>query len=184
MAGDSKQARFARDVLPHLDAAYNLARWIMGGAADAEDAVQDACLRAYRYLDAFRGGNAKAWLLKIVRNCCLDTLKARPRTESLEPDAEGRVAPAHARALAEAAAAAPTPESLLIAKADAAALQAMLAALPVAFREVLVLRELEELSYKEIAQVTGLPLGTVMSRLARARTLLAGRLSAAAAEES
>src|SRR5208282_5056917 len=123
MPGDSKRARFEREVLPHLDAAYNLARWLMRGSANAEDAAQEACLRAYRYFDGFHGGNAKAWLLKIVRNSCYTVLTARPRAESMSPDEDGRLDPAHERALAEAGHGEPSPEQHLIAKADAALLQ-------------------------------------------------------------
>jgi len=183
MPGESKQARFEREVLPHLDAAYNLARWFMRAGSDAEDAVQEACLRAYQYFDAFHGGNAKAWLLKIVRNCCLTALKSRPRMESLSPDEEGRLDPAHERALAEAAAASPSAEAVLIAKAEAALLEECLAALAAEYREVLILREIEELSYREIAGIAEIPLGTVMSRLARGRALLTKELTARLAKE-
>ncbi|MGO8865319.1 MAG: sigma-70 family RNA polymerase sigma factor [Alphaproteobacteria bacterium] len=184
MPGDNKRARFEREVLPHLDAAYNLARWLMRGGADAEDAVQEACLRAYKYFDGFHGGNAKAWLLKIVRNCCLSSLAGAPREESMSPDEEGRLDPAHERALAEAGHGTRSPEALLIAKADAALLHDGLAGLPAEYREVLVMREIEELSYKDISQIAEIPLGTVMSRLARGRTLLEKRLVARLAKES
>jgi len=183
MPGDSKQARFEREVLPHLDAAHNLARWFMRGSGDAEDAVQEACLRAFQYFDGFHGGNAKAWLLKIVRNCCLTALSGRPRMESMSADEEGRFDPAHERALAEAAPATRSAEALLIAKAEVALLEASLAQLPVEYREVLVLREIEELSYREIGQIADIPLGTVMSRLARGRTLLHKRLAEHLAKE-
>ena len=178
MPGDSKQARFEREVLPHLDAAHNLARWFMRGRGDAEDAVQEACLR-----DGFHGGNAKAWLLKIVRNCCLNALRGRQLTESMSADEEGRLDPAHERALAEAGHGTRSAEALLIAKAEAAVLEESLAGLPTDYREVLVLREIEELSYREISRIADVPLGTVMSRLARARTLLQKRLAERLAKE-
>lgn len=183
MPGDSKQARFEREVLPHLDAAYNLARWLMHGSEDAQDVVQEACLRAYKYFDGFHGGNAKAWLLKVVRNSCYDWWSDHPRTESMSVDEDGRLDPEHERALAEAGHGYPSPDARLIAKAESALLTESLAALPPEFREVLVLREIEELSYKEIGQIAGIPLGTVMSRLARGRALLQKRVLARLAED-
>ena len=163
--------------MPHFDAAYNLARWLLHGSEDAQDAAQEACLRAFRHIDSFHGGNAKAWLLKIVRNSCYSWLKAHPRGQSLEADADGRLDPAHEAALREAGHGFPSPEAALIAKADTALLRAGLAGLPAEFREALVLREIEELSYKEISEVAGIPIGTVMSRLSRGRTLLQRHLA-------
>ena len=177
MPGDSKRARFEREVLPHLDAAYNLARWLLRNSDDAADAAQEACLRAYKYFDGFHGGNAKAWLLKIVRNSCYSWLKRNPKGEALDADADGRLHPEHERAIAAAGHSPASPEALLLAKADQALLTEGLAALPAAYREVLVLREIEELSYKEISVVAEIPIGTVMSRLARARALLQQRLA-------
>lgn len=182
--GDGKRARFEREVRPHLDAAYNLARWLLRDGEDAADAVQDAALRAYKYLDGFHGGNAKAWLLKIVRNSCYGLIKGRPRTESMSPDENGQLDSAHEKALEAAGHTTPTPEALLVAKADRQLLQDGLAALPAGYREVLVLREIEELSYKEIGEIAEIPIGTVMSRLARGRTLLQKYIAVRRVEEA
>jgi RNA polymerase sigma factor (sigma-70 family) len=159
-------ARFNNLVLPHLGDAYSLARWITGSRADAEDVVQDACLRAFRAIGGFAGGNARPWLLTIVRNTAYTWLrKNRPSAILVVEDLEG----------VEAAQANPgdleltTPETELIAKADAASLEAAIAALPAAYRETMILRDVQGLSYREIAEVTGMPIGTVMSRLARGR---------------
>jgi RNA polymerase sigma-70 factor (ECF subfamily) len=159
-------ARFSELVLPHLGDAYALARWITGSRADAEDVVQDACLRAFRAIGSFKGGNPRPWVLTIVRNTAYTWLrKNRPSAVFAVDDLEG----------VEAAQAIPgdpereTPETAMIAKADAACLQAAIAALPTAYRETLILRDVQELSYREIAEVTGVPVGTVMSRLARGR---------------
>src|SRR5579875_3294850 len=168
MPGISKRARFEREVLPHLDAAH---------------VTQEACLRAYKYFDGFHGGNTKAWLLRIVRNSCYTWLKENPKGESLSPDAEGRLDPAHEHALEAAGHGTPTPEALGIERADRALLTAGLEALPADYREVLILREIEELSYKEIGEIAGIPIGTVMSRLARGRGLLQKRLAAQLAEQ-
>jgi RNA polymerase sigma-70 factor, ECF subfamily len=164
-SGDDS-ARFKGMVLPHLGDAYSLARWITGSRADAEDVVQDACLRAFRAIGGFVGGNARPWLLTIVRNTAYTWLrKNRPSAILAVEDIE-RV---------EAAQTNPgdpertTPETELIAKADAASLEAAIAALPAAYRETMILRDVQGLSYREIAEVTAVPIGTVMSRLARAR---------------
>jgi RNA polymerase sigma-70 factor (ECF subfamily) len=156
--------RFEEAVLPQLDAAYNLARWLMRNPTDAEDVVQEACERALKYFAAFRGGDAKAWFLTIVRHACYDWIKRNRPTE---------IVPSDGQALDDVAdPAAATPEQNALRNASAAALSEAVAALPLAYREVLVLRELEELPYREIARVAGIPIGTVMSRLARARGLL------------
>jgi RNA polymerase sigma factor (sigma-70 family) len=159
-------ARFARLVLPHLDAAYSLARWITGNRTDAEDVVQDACLRAFRAIGGLADGNARPWVLTIVRNTAYTWLrKNRPSTVFVVEDLE-------AIKIANADPGDPgreTPEAALIAKTDAACLQAAIAALPTAYRETLILRDVQGLSYREIAEVTGVPIGTVMSRLARGR---------------
>ena len=147
--------------MPHLDAAYNLARWLTRNPAEADDIVQDAMLRAFRAFDGFRGEAAKPWLLAIVRNCHLNAL-GRTKRQAAAPLPEQDV-------IADAA---PTPEGRMMAADDGRRLNAALAALPEEFREVVVLRELEEMSYREIADVTGAPIGTVMSRLARGRALL------------
>ncbi len=169
-----QRARFDECVLPHLDAAYNLARHMLRDVHDAEDAVQDAFLRAFRHFDGFRGVDGRAWLLSIVRNLCLTQLgRRRSRGASVEFDEE----------LHSATDADPPPEAD-VARADAAgAVVKGLARLPVEFREALVLRELEGLSYKEIAQVTGVPIGTVMSRLARGRRHLVRALGDQARED-
>jgi RNA polymerase sigma-70 factor (ECF subfamily) len=166
-AGEGSE--FARLALPHLDAAYNLARWLLRDPVAAEDVVQDAMLRALTYFASFRGTNARAWLLQIVRNAAHDRLAAgaRAREVPLMPFDDEDEAPVH-----EPADPADDPEAALSRRQDRAALGEALAALPVELRECLVLRELEEMSYRDIAQVTGVPVGTVMSRLWRARRAL------------
>jgi len=161
-----------------------LARWLLRNPEDAEDATQDACLRAYKYFDGFHGGNAKAWLLKIVRNSCFSWMRRNPKGESMSADEEGRLDPAHERALEEAGHGTATPEARLIEQVDRAILAAGLKSLPADYREVLVLREIEELSYKEIGEIAGIPIGTVMSRLSRGRALLARAVGARAEEVS
>jgi RNA polymerase sigma-70 factor (ECF subfamily) len=159
----SQLARFEQVVLPHLDSAYNLARWLTGNDHDAEDVVQDAYLRAVKFFDGFRGGDARPWLLTVVRHVCFDWLE-RNRAhqplavfdEELHSNQDDSLDPAQ----------------LLLKKQDSEMLRQALSELPVEFREVLVLRELEGLSYKEIGAVTKLPPGTIMSRLARARERL------------
>jgi len=163
--------RFDEVALPHLDAAYNLARWLTRNDVDAADVVQEAYLRALTYFDGYRGENGKAWLLTIVRNTCFRWLERnRPAVVvSFSRDVESEVENALASAGSEAP---PDPEMLLVQRRDAALLNELIGELPPLFREVLVLRELEELSYREIADVLNVPVGTVMSRLARARSLL------------
>jgi RNA polymerase sigma-70 factor (ECF subfamily) len=166
MNGPDDQARFSRVVLPYLADAYALARWLTGNSTDAEDVVQDACLRAFRGISGFREGNARAWVLTIVRHTAYSWLgKNRPSTLVVTDDVEGIVGSEIASSDAEA-------ETEMIAKADAARLQAAIEKLPPPFRETLVLRDLQGLDYREIAKVTGVPIGTVMSRLARARRRL------------
>jgi RNA polymerase sigma-70 factor (ECF subfamily) len=160
-------ARFEVLVLPHLPACYNLARWLLRGAPDAEDCVQEAMVRALRAFDQFRGGEPRAWLFAIVRNCCYTQLRSRPRlpTESLEaPDAKEATDPR------------PDPEARLATLKEGDRVRRALEELPLEFREVLILKEFEELSYKEIAEVVGIPIGTVMSRLSRAREKLQAEL--------
>jgi RNA polymerase sigma factor (sigma-70 family) len=171
MNGDNDQARFASVVMPHLADAYGLARWITGERADAEDVVQEACLRAFRSIGQFNGGNARAWMLTIVRHTAYTWLgKNRP---TLLVAVDNLDALEHAQRGADLSASRTAdPESALIAKADAARLEAAIAALPPPFRETLVLRDLQGLDYREIAAVTDVPVGTVMSRLARARRRL------------
>ena len=163
--------RFEQVVLPHLDAAYNLARWLIRNPADAEDAVQEACLRALRFFDGFRGGDSRAWLLKIVRNTCYSWLKKNRPTE-LSDEFDETVH--SSEVLGEDA------ETKLVSHANSGQVRKALETLPAGFREVLVLREIEELSYKEISDVTGVPMGTVMSSLSRARQRLREELRAAA----
>lgn len=159
--------RFEETVLPHLDAAYTLARHLLRDPHDAEDAVQDAFLRALRHFDGFRGGDARAWVLAIVRNVCHSARRRRPGRVELEFDEE----------LHSGAAADDGPDADLMRTASRDAVLRALERLPLVLREVLVLRELQDLSYREIAEVTGVPTGTVMSRLSRARRRLGLALS-------
>jgi RNA polymerase sigma-70 factor (ECF subfamily) len=169
LTGHNQRERFERAMLPHLDAAYNLARWLTGNAHDAEDAVQDACVRALSFFDSFRGEDGRAWLLTIVRNTCYDWMRKNRRSAVLAVDQEE---------LEAAPDASPSPEAEQLRKADGVWLQAGLEALPAEYREALVLRELEGMSYRQIAQITGTPMGTVMSRLARGRKRLETVLTA------
>ena len=159
---------FASSVLPHLDAAYNLARWLMREPADAEDVVQEAVVRALTYFASFRGDNARGWFLQIVRNAAYASKRLDRGLRTVPLDAGDD---AHA-AVPEPTDPADDPENALLKVRAHEGLNRLLAALPVELRETIVLRELEELSYKEIAQVTQTPIGTVMSRLWRARQLL------------
>jgi RNA polymerase sigma factor (sigma-70 family) len=163
LQGQNKLASFEKAVLPHLDAAYNLARWLTRNDADAEDVVQEAYLRAFRFFGGFHGENGRAWLLGIVRNTSY-TWMQRNRSTELNMPLDDEPHEVKDNDL--------NPEELLLQKADAQVLRQAVEELPLEFREVLVLRELEELSYKQIAVVADLPLGTVMSRLARARKRL------------
>lgn len=175
MHGDSRTARFEQTFLPHLDAAHNLARWLLRSAQDAEDVVQEAYLRAFEAYDSFRGQSAKGWLLAIVRNACFTRLRrAVAAGEAAEFDEQ----------IHSPEEAAGDPETLAIEESGSRVLLAALEALPEEFREAIVMRELEELSYKEIASITGVPIGTVMSRLARARERLRCELQEAAAKET
>jgi RNA polymerase sigma factor (sigma-70 family) len=160
--------RFEENVLPHLAAAYNRARWLTRNDHDAEDVVQESYLRAYKFFGGFRGGDGRAWLLTIVRNTCYTWFQQnRPRelTASLD-DAANNIESGT-----------PSPEAELIRTADSRLIMKALDELPLEFREVVVLREMEGMSYKEIADITDVPLGTVMSRLARARKRLQQSLS-------
>ena len=163
--------RFEQVVLPHLDAAYNLARWLVRSPADAEDVVQEACLRALRFFDGFRGGDSRAWLLKIVRNTCYSWVK-KNRPAELTDEFDETV---HSSEVLGTDA-----EAKLVSRANSEQVRKALETLPAGFREVLVLREIEELSYREISDVTGVPLGTVMSSLSRARQRLREELRAVA----
>jgi RNA polymerase sigma factor (sigma-70 family) len=169
-------ARFKSVVLPHLADAYVLARWLTGSRVDAEDVVQDACLRAFRGIGNFSNGNARAWVLTIVRHTAYTWLgKNRPAALVLVEDVEVVKGAQFGEPDVE------TPETALIAKADAGLLEAAIAALPAPFRETLVLRDVQGLAYREIAEVTQVPIGTVMSRLARARHRLIATLAKDAA---
>jgi RNA polymerase sigma-70 factor (ECF subfamily) len=160
---------FEQVVLPHLDAAYNLARWLMRNEQDAQDVAQEAYLRAFRFFAGFRGGDARAWLLKIVRNTCYNWLQAnRPMHGAAEFDEN----------LFPSDSCAPNPEEALLQNDSDTLVRKALQKLPPNFREVIVLRELEGMSYREIADITGLPAGTVMSSLSRARGRLRQVLTA------
>ena len=163
MQGQNKLGRFETAVLPHLDAAFNLARWLTRNDADAEDVVQEAYLRAFRFFGGFHGEDGRAWLLGIVRNTSY-TWMQRNRSPELNMPLEDELHNIESNDL--------NPEAILLQNADAQMLRQAVEELPVEFREVLVLRELNEMSYKQIAVVADLPIGTVMSRLARARKRL------------
>src|SRR5207249_3789298 len=183
LKSEDDQARFASVVLPHLADAYALARWLTGNRADAEDVVQEACLRAFRGTAGFAGVNARAWLLTIVRHVTIVrhaayTWLGKNRSAALlvVDDLES-IAQQQATGPGPAGEGPQTPEAALIAKADARRLETAIAELPVPFRETLVLRDVQGLDYREIAEVTKVPIGTVMSRLARARRRLMERLA-------
>jgi RNA polymerase sigma-70 factor (ECF subfamily) len=158
----NKLARFEQIVLPHLDAAYNLARWLLRNDADAEDVAQEAYLRAFKFFGGYHGGKSRAWLLAIVRNTCYTWLQQQNRAHELTTPFDEEIHSAEGD----------NPETILLEGADRQMLKQALEELPVEFREVIILRELEGLSYKEIANVVDVPVGTVMSRLARARKRL------------
>ena len=166
MPDDETRRRFEVLALPHLDAAYNLARWLTHNDHDAQDVVQEAFERAMRYIGTFRGDNARAWLLQTVRNTCFTWMKENRPAERMflddtDDDAHELAAPASDE-----------PPALAMRKADRQQINQIIANLPVVYREVLVLRELEELAYNDIARIADIPVGTVMSRLARARGLM------------
>src|SRR5689334_4204110 len=167
--GGDERTRFAAVVLPHLDDAFALARWLTGNRTDAEDVVQEASLRAYRAIATFAGGNARAWVLTIVRHTAYTWLRRNRSASLVMVDDLEAVERAHVDPSDQEKS---TPETELIAKADAARLEAAIAELPAPFKETLVLRDVQGLDYREIAQITEVPIGTVMSRLARARRRL------------
>jgi RNA polymerase sigma-70 factor (ECF subfamily) len=168
-------ARFEALILPHLDDAYTLARYLLGDEHDAQDAVQDAALRAFRYFDRYRDGDPRAWFLAIVRNCCF-TWRRQHRRDRLSVPFDDTDTPVAARS--------PAADALAITRSERAAIQRAVGELPLEFREVIVLREVQEMSYSQIAAVVGVPVGTVMSRLSRARKRLATALGAGAREAS
>ena len=176
MTDEQRRQRFSKIVVPHLDDALSLARWLTGSVADGEDVVQDACIRAFSAIDSLREGNPRAWFLMIVRNTTFTWL-AKNRPKALIITSDDRVFEQATAEMANSGRPA-TPEAALIAKADADMLKRAIAALPLPYREVLVLREIEGSSYREIAAITSSPVGTVMSRLSRARTMLIERIGA------
>ena len=163
---DDKRVRFEGQVLPHLDAAYRFARWLCR-SGEADDVVQDAILRAFRGFDALRGSDAKAWLLTIVRNCHLTAVKQQQRRALVPLPEENDAADGHAMIASDA-----SPESETINSDQKRVLDRLVASLPEEHRTVLMLREIEEMDYAQIAAVTNVPIGTVMSRLARSRASL------------
>ena len=163
------RSEFEKVFLPHLDAAYNLARWLTRDPTDADDVVQESFMRAFRFFNGFHGGDSRAWLLKIVRNTCYTWLRKNRPTEIIYELDEDR----HEAVTGD-------PEAVLQENIDKQFLRKLLGELPPPYREIIVLRDLEDLSYKEISSVTGLPLGTVMSRLARARKRLQSDAAATA----
>jgi len=167
---DDKRGRFEAEVLPHLDAAYRFARWLSHSPGDADDVVQEALLRAFRGFDALRGGDVKAWLLAIVRNCHSTALKQQQRRALVPLPEENDTQDGHVMVASTL-----DPESASISRDEARTLDRVMSALPEEHREVLVLREIDDLDYREIAAITNVPIGTVMSRLARARAALKAR---------
>src|SRR5713101_1452721 len=165
---DPTIARFEQVVLPHMDAAYNLARWLMRNDDDAKDLVQESYLRAFKFFGSFQGANARGWLLTIVRNTCY-TWFGENRPQELTTSFDENIHSTEADPF--------DPEKLLLRSESSQLLKQALEELPLEFREVLILRELEGLSYKEIAVIAGIPPGTVMSRLARARSRLKQHLT-------
>jgi RNA polymerase sigma factor (sigma-70 family) len=172
---DARRKRFELEILPHLPAAYGLARWLLRHRQDAEDAVQDAVLRAYRGFDGFAGDNPSGWLLAIVRNTCMTLIERRRTGAKVVAIHDGaREAEAVRDRLATDPATAQ--DTALIAREEQRGVHQAIALLPLPYREVLVLREFNDLSYREIAHIVGAPVGTVMSRLARARERLRDHL--------
>jgi RNA polymerase sigma factor (sigma-70 family) len=173
VSNEEDRAKFASVVVPHLADALFVARWLTKDRADAEDVVQEACLRAFRSIGTFAGGSTRAWVLTIVRNAAYSWLAKNRNAALIAVDDLGineRVQAEGGDELARAEAT--TPETELIEKANAERLEAAISALPTEFREAVVLRDMQGLEYREIAEVTGIPVGTVMSRLARARRRL------------
>jgi RNA polymerase sigma factor (sigma-70 family) len=164
---DDRRRRFETQVLAHLDSAYRFAKWLADSPDNADDVVQEAILRAYRGFDALRGSNVKAWLLSIVRNCHSTALKQKQRRAEVPLPEEHDTHDGGALITTTS-----DPESASIRRDEERRLQRLIAGLPEDYREILILREIEDMRYREIAAVTSLPMGTVMSRLARARSVL------------
>jgi len=167
---DDKRARFDAQVMPHLDAAYRFARWLSRSPSDADDIVQEAILRAFRGFDTLRGSDVKAWLMAIVRNCHSTALKQQQRRAFVPLPEEDDARDGYAMT-----ATAPDPENAAMRRDEQRTLNRLMAALPEEHRTVLVLREIEEMDYRQIALITNVPIGTVMSRLARSRAALKER---------
>lgn len=177
MTEAAKADAFQRALVPHMGAAWNLARWLVRDSADAEDVLQEAYMRAFRHFDSFRGEKARGWLLSIVRNACWSFLSRKGEAAEVFDEERDTAAVVPLRLT-------PEPEAQLVRSDQARRIQEEVEALRPEFRETFVLRELEGLSYKEIAEVTAVPLGTVMSRLSRARRELQARLGDAALKAS
>ncbi len=163
LTDQDKRAQFEQTILPHINAAFNLARWMIKNDQDAEDIVQESCLRAYKYFSSFHGGDSRSWLLTIVRNTCYTWLHDN-QAQGLTVDLDEEMSSAEIDG--------DNPEQRLQIQADQQSVTQALEELPAAYRELIVLRELEGMSYKEIALIAAVPIGTVMSRLARARQRL------------
>ena len=163
MPDEIRTVRFEETVLPHLAAAYNLARWLVHNEHDAEDLVQEAYLRAFKFFSGYHGGDSRAWLLTIVRNTCYTWLQQNRALRLIDPIDDK---------LEEVGSDFADPETLLLQDADSQLVRQALEELPVEFREIVVMREMEGLAYKEIANIVDIPIGTVMSRLARGRKRL------------
>ena len=172
----TSRERFEELARPHMDAAYNLAFWIVRNRDDAEDVVQDAYLRAFRAFGGFKGDVMRPWLLAIVRHCAFRVLQSRKRTSNLIPFATV-FGPGNADSALEVASPEPSPEAQLITAGEHERLRSALAELPDAYREAVILRDLDGLTYAEIAQIAGVPAGTVMSRISRGRAELRKILS-------
>src|ERR1700720_3613112 len=168
MMDQGQRIRFENQMLPLMPEAYNLARWIMKDESDARDATQDAYVKAFRYFESFHGDSGRAWLLRIVRNVCYDALRAR--------DSHRNIISIDEEIVAAAADSKPAPNVIAIREATKLRVREALEALPLEFRTVTILRELDGFSYKEISEIVGVPIGTVMSRLSRARQQLANLL--------